>query len=110
MNAQGLPCLNGQAGNFRRLGGQAIIIRQAPMCLAQVIGGRCPLLLWWGRCAFPRRSVGTRKNTLNGYLNIIESIEKLDATAERCPIALEDTDLKQASSSAQNQRVADSRD
>ncbi len=32
---------------------------------------------------------------LNWYLTIIESIEKLDVMAERCPIAPEDTDLKQ---------------
>lgn len=35
------------------------------------------------------------QNALNWYFTMIESIEKLDVMAERCPIAPEDTDLNQ---------------
>ena len=34
------------------------------------------------------------QNALNWYLQIIESIEKLDVLAERCPLALEDIDIQ----------------
>lgn len=35
------------------------------------------------------------QNALNGYLHIIEAIEKLDTLAKRCPIAPEDQDIQQ---------------